>query len=120
VWPTLAHPASQITHRTSQLFPVVSRCFPLFDNRWTNVIVEHAFAIERFSQEILLEIVNADQHTVVKQFAYVNCSLVMIARALLEQILSQANEGMWRMPGHTEATKAVVSCDKLGGAAHTH
>ena len=33
---------------------------------------------------------------------------------------SQASEGMWGMPGHTEAMKAVVSCDKLGGAAHTH
>jgi len=27
---------------------------------------------------------------------------------------------MWRMPGHTEAMKAVVSCDKPRGAAHTH
>ena len=33
---------------------------------------------------------------------------------------SQANEGMWGMPGHIEAMKAAVSCDKLGGAAHTH
>ncbi len=33
---------------------------------------------------------------------------------------SQASEGMWGMPGHTEARKAVVSCDKPGGAAHTH
>ena len=32
---------------------------------------------------------------------------------------SQANEGMWGMPGHIEAMKAAVSCDKLGGAAHT-
>ena len=32
---------------------------------------------------------------------------------------SQASEGMWGMPGHTEAMKAVVSCDKLGGVAHT-
>ncbi len=31
---------------------------------------------------------------------------------------SQAREGMWGMPGHTEARKAVVSCDKPGGAAH--
>jgi hypothetical protein len=23
------------------------------------------------------------------------------------------------MPGHTEAMKAVVSCEKLGGVAHT-
>ena len=43
------------------------------------------------------------------------------ARALLEQYgKSQANEGMWGMPGHIEAMKAAVSCDKLGGAAHTH
>ena len=43
------------------------------------------------------------------------------ARALLEQLgKSQANEGMWGMPGHIEAMKAAVSCDKLGGAAHTH
>jgi len=27
---------------------------------------------------------------------------------------------MWGMPGHTEARKAAVSCEKLGGAAHTH
>ena len=42
--------------------------------------------------------------------------------ALLESTdcCSQASEGMWGMPGHTEAMKAVVSCDKLGGAAHTH
>ena len=33
---------------------------------------------------------------------------------------SQASDSMWRMPGHTEAMKAVVSCDKPGGAAHTH
>ena len=33
--------------------------------------------------------------------------------------MSQANEGMWGMPGHIEAMKAAVSCDKLGGAAHT-
>jgi len=25
---------------------------------------------------------------------------------------------MWGMPGHTEARKAVVSCDKPGGGAH--
>ena len=31
---------------------------------------------------------------------------------------SQASDSMWRMPGHTEAMKAVVSCDKPGGAAH--
>ena len=31
----------------------------------------------------------------------------------------QAKEGMWGMPGHTEAMKAVVSCEKLGGVAHT-
>ena len=43
-----------------------------------------------------------------------------IARNLLDDIGSQANEGMWGMPGHTEAMKAVVSCDKLGEAAHTH
>jgi len=33
--------------------------------------------------------------------------------------LSQANEGRSRMPGHMEAMKDAVSCDKLGGAAHT-
>ena len=44
-----------------------------------------------------------------------------IARALLEQLgKSQANESMWGMPGHIEAMKDAVSCDKLGGAAHTH
>jgi hypothetical protein len=44
-----------------------------------------------------------------------------IIHALLEtEFCSQASEGMWGMPGHTEAMKAVVSCDKLGGAAHTH
>ena len=32
---------------------------------------------------------------------------------------SQASEGMWGMPGHTEARKAAVSCDKPGGGAHT-
>ena len=35
------------------------------------------------------------------------------------QLCSQASEGMWGMPGHTEARKAVVSCDKPGGVAHT-
>ena len=39
---------------------------------------------------------------------------------LLEHIYcGQAREGMWGMPGHTEAMKAVVSCEKLGGVAHT-
>ena len=42
-----------------------------------------------------------------------------IARNLLDDFGSQANEGMWGMPGHTEAMKAAVSCDKPGGAAHT-
>ena len=37
----------------------------------------------------------------------------------LNTFCSQASEGMWGMPGHTEAMKAVVSCDKLGGVAHT-
>ena len=32
----------------------------------------------------------------------------------------QASEGMWGMPGHTEARKAAVSCEKPWGAAHTH
>jgi hypothetical protein len=42
------------------------------------------------------------------------------ARALLDVgICSQASEGMWGMPGHTEARKAAVSCEKLGGVAHT-
>ena len=36
------------------------------------------------------------------------------------ELCSQASDSMWRMPGHTEAMKAVVSCDKPGGAAHTH
>jgi hypothetical protein len=31
----------------------------------------------------------------------------------------QATEGQWGMPGHTEARKAAVSCDKPGGGAHT-
>ena len=31
---------------------------------------------------------------------------------------SQATEGQWGMPGHTEARKGAVSCDKPGGAAH--
>ena len=30
----------------------------------------------------------------------------------------QASEGVRGMPGHTEARKAVVSCDKPGGGAH--
>ena len=38
---------------------------------------------------------------------------------LLGDLCSQAREGMWGMPGHTEARKAVVSCEKLGGVAHT-
>jgi hypothetical protein len=36
-----------------------------------------------------------------------------------EDLCSQAKEGMWGMPGHTEAMKAVVSCEKLRGVAHT-
>ena len=43
------------------------------------------------------------------------------ARSLLEKLgKGQAKESMWGMPGHIEAMKAAVSCDKLGGAAHTH
>jgi hypothetical protein len=37
-----------------------------------------------------------------------------------DPLCSQASDSMWRMPGHTEAMKAVVSCDKPRGAAHTH
>ena len=39
--------------------------------------------------------------------------------AATHHFCSQASDSMWRMPGHTEAMKAVVSCDKPGGAAHT-
>ena len=45
---------------------------------------------------------------------------VRSAEGRSNELCSQASEGMWGMPGHTEARKAVVSCDKLGGAAHTH
>jgi hypothetical protein len=38
----------------------------------------------------------------------------------LTRICGQASESMWGMPGHREAMKAVVSCDKPRGAAHTH
>ena len=43
------------------------------------------------------------------------------ARALLGDLDrgSQASEGMWGMPGYTEARKAAVSCEKLGGGAHS-
>ena len=48
-------------------------------------------------------------------------SLVKAMRVdlLATALCSQAKEGMWGMPGHTEARKAVVSCEKLGGVAHT-
>ena len=36
----------------------------------------------------------------------------------LSQKSDQAKECMPGMPGYTEARKAVVSCDKPGGAAH--
>ena len=36
----------------------------------------------------------------------------------LSQKSDQAKECMPGMPGYTEAKKAVVSCDKPGGAAH--
>ena len=29
-------------------------------------------------------------------------------------------KGVWRMPRLSEATKDVVSCEKLGGSAHTN
>ena len=49
-------------------------------------------------------------------------SLMRVALFLTDQLIianeSQASEGMWGMPGHTEARKAVVSCDKPGGGAH--
>jgi hypothetical protein len=48
-------------------------------------------------------------------------SLVETMRVVLfdDDLCSQAKEGMWGMPGHTEAMKAVVSCEKLRGVAHT-
>ena len=46
-------------------------------------------------------------------------TLVFKRMVCLTKGKSQANEGMWGMPGHIEAMKAAVSCDKLGGAAHT-
>jgi len=36
----------------------------------------------------------------------------------LNKLFDQAKESMWGMPRYTEARKAVVSCDKPGGAAH--
>ena len=36
----------------------------------------------------------------------------------LATLCSQASEGVRGMPGHTEARKAAVSCDKPGGGAH--
>ena len=36
----------------------------------------------------------------------------------LNKLFDQAKESMWGMPRYTEAMKAVVSCDKPGGAAH--
>jgi hypothetical protein len=47
----------------------------------------------------------------------VDCDVMRVV--LLGELCSQAKEGMWGMPGHTEARKAVVSCEKLGGVAHT-
>lgn len=47
----------------------------------------------------------------------VDCDVMRVV--LLGGFCSQAKEGMWGMPGHTEARKAVVSCEKLGGVAHT-
>ena len=47
----------------------------------------------------------------------VDCDVMRVV--LLGDFCSQAKEGMWGMPGHTEAKKAVVSCEKLGGVAHT-
>ena len=35
------------------------------------------------------------------------------------KLFDQAKESMWGMPRYTEAMKAVVSCEKLGGVAHT-
>ena len=56
-----------------------------------------------------------------KTFSQENVTrLKQCALALLDtDLCSQAKEGMWGMPGHTEAMKAVVSCEKLGGVAHT-
>ena len=45
--------------------------------------------------------------------------VIMRVLCLLQSHCSQASEGVWGMPGHTEARKAAVSCDKPGGAAHT-
>ena len=47
----------------------------------------------------------------------VDCKAMRVV--LLDGYCSQAKEGMWGMPGHTEAMKAVVSCEKLRGVAHT-
>lgn len=44
---------------------------------------------------------------------------VSLARGLLDGGRSQAREGQWGMPGHTEARKAAVSCEKPGGGAHS-
>ena len=48
----------------------------------------------------------------------VDCKAMRVV-LLATRSCSQAKEGMWGMPGHTEARKAVVSCEKLGGVAHT-
>ena len=48
----------------------------------------------------------------------VDCDVMRVVLLGVCDFCSQAKEGMWGMPGHTEARKAVVSCDKPGGAAH--
>ena len=52
-------------------------------------------------------------------FSQENVTRSIMRVVLLDGYCSQAKEGMWGMPGHTEARKAVVSCEKLGGVAHT-
>ena len=49
----------------------------------------------------------------------VDCDVMRVVLLGVCDFCSQAKEGMWGMPGHTEAMKAVVSCEKLGGVAHT-
>ena len=62
-----------------------------------------------------------DESLYEKTFSQENVTRYETMRVVLfdTDLCSQAKEGMWGMPGHTEAMKAVVSCEKLRGVAHT-
>jgi hypothetical protein len=73
----------------------------------------------RAKRRKLLASVAVDRREEIANLIMVNRCEAIHARVVLDWTCGQATEGQWGMPGHTEAMKGAVSCDKPRGGAHT-